>query len=155
MSTTPTTKRHGVSELTDFLKARIEEDEQTAREAQPGPWLIGNAVDPTQPCNVHTFPTVRKVAENLGWLDAEHIARHNPARVRRQVAAARRVLARHKPAGPDRYRQAREELNCEGCGWEGEHADPVTENIDECPELRDLASIYEDAPGWQERWHVS
>lgn len=85
---------------------------------------------------------------------ATHIARHDPAGVLRRVAAGRRVLARHKAAGPSRYRTTREELNCEGCGWEGEHGDPVTENIDNCPELRDLASIWADHDDYPPRWEL-
>jgi hypothetical protein len=82
-------------ELVDFLRARLDEDEALAREAPPGPWHIGNAVDPTQPCNVHTFPGARMVADGLNWLVAEHIARHDPARVLREIASDRALLAEY------------------------------------------------------------
>lgn len=81
-----------MSGLVEFLRARLDEDEALAREAPPGPWLIGNAVDPTQPCSVHTFPGVRFVADGLNWLVAEHIARQNPARVLAEVAVKRRMI---------------------------------------------------------------
>lgn len=42
-----------------FLARCLDDEEQAAGEAQPGPWCVGNAVDPTQPCNVHTFPEAR------------------------------------------------------------------------------------------------
>ncbi|AVH60035.1 MULTISPECIES: DUF6221 family protein [Streptomyces] len=84
-------------ELVDFLRARLDEDEALAREAPKGPWHIGNAVDPTQPCNVHTFPGARPVADGLNWLVAEHIARHDPARVLAEVDVKRQLIARGGP----------------------------------------------------------
>jgi hypothetical protein len=78
--------------LVQFLRARLDEDEALAHEAPPGPWHIGNAVDPTQPCNVHTFPSARLVADGLNWLAAEHIAHHHPARVLAEVEAKRRIV---------------------------------------------------------------
>lgn len=84
-----------MSGLVEFLRARLDEDEALAREAPPGPWHIGNAVDPTQPCSVHTFPGVRLVADGLNWLVAEHIAHHNPARVLAEVEAKRQMLDQH------------------------------------------------------------
>lgn len=81
-----------MDDLVQFLRERLDEDEAMALEAPPGPWHIGNAVDPTQPCHVHTFPGVHMVADGLNWLVAEHIARHNPARVLAEVEARRQVL---------------------------------------------------------------
>lgn len=81
-----------MSGLVEFLWARLDEDEALAREAPPGPWQIGNAVDPTQPCNVNTFPSARLVADGLNWLAAEHIARHNPARVLAEITVKRELI---------------------------------------------------------------
>jgi hypothetical protein len=81
-----------MNELVQFLRDRLDEDEALAREAPPGPWHVGNAVDPTQPCHVHTFPGARLVADGLNWLVAEHIARQHPARVLAEVKAKRRRL---------------------------------------------------------------
>jgi hypothetical protein len=81
-----------VDDLVQFLRARLDEDEALALEAPQGPWHIGNAVDPTKPCNVHTFPGARPVADGLNWLVAEHIARHDPAHVLAEVEAKRRIV---------------------------------------------------------------
>lgn len=141
--------------LVEFLAARLDEDEAIARQAIAPDWEVA----PEDRFRVQVVPAedaagrTSAIAVAVGY-EGNHIARHDPARVLREVAAMRRILVRHKPVGPSRYRTVRDELNCEGCGWEGEHGDPVTENIDECPELRDLASIYEGALGWQERWRV-
>ncbi|MFI2632599.1 DUF6221 family protein [Streptomyces collinus] len=66
------------------------------------------------------------------WL----IAHHDPAAVLRRCEADRRILARHR-LDPDAVRY--EAAMCDGCGTEGEMAYPVTENLNDCPELLDLA----------------
>ncbi|WP_051790082.1 DUF6221 family protein [Streptomyces sp. NRRL S-1022] len=90
-----------MNDLVEFLRARLDEDEALAREAPPGPWHIGNAVDPTQPCHVHTFPGARVVADGLNWLVAEHIAHQHPARVLSEVMAKRKILESVVPSVAD------------------------------------------------------
>lgn len=67
------------------------------------------------------------------------IAHHDPAHVLRRCAADRRVLARHR-LNPDAYWA--DAAMCEGCGDEGELADPRAENLNDCPELLDLAHAH-------------
>ncbi|GAA0720059.1 hypothetical protein Drose_06330 [Dactylosporangium roseum] len=62
----------------DLLRRAASHLYQRAKDAQHGPWHIGNAVDPMRPCNVHTFPGARLVADNVPWLDAEYIATMHP-----------------------------------------------------------------------------
>lgn len=81
-----------IAELADQVRAGLDVDEALALEAPGHRWHIGNAVDPTQPCNVHTFPEAREVADRLNWLVAEHVARHNPERILADVAAKRVLL---------------------------------------------------------------
>lgn len=81
-----------MSDLVERLLAAITEAEKRARDAQDGPWHIGNAVDPTKPCNVHTFPGARRVADEVPWLDAEHIVLHAPDRVLRLCQAHREII---------------------------------------------------------------
>ncbi|WP_060888056.1 DUF6221 family protein [Streptomyces caniscabiei] len=71
----------------------------------------------------------------------EHLmmAMHDPARVLRRCEADRRVLARHR-LNPDAYWA--EAAMCEGCGTEGEMGYPRTENLNDCPELLDLAHAH-------------
>ncbi|MFF2077175.1 DUF6221 family protein [Kitasatospora sp. NPDC058162] len=63
---------------------------------------------------------------------ATHIARHDPARVLREVAAKRRILARHAPgpAGACRHDRNR---------WP-------------CADVRDLLPPYADHPDFHPRW---
>ena len=138
-----------MSDLVEFLKARLEEDEHFARRTRSGEWTF----DELGQLLVNQGQTISKIA-NLGVANfGQHIARHDPARVLRQVAVGRRTLALHSPAQPGRY-DRNDVYECQGCGVEGPNEWAVTENIDECPELRDLASIYEGAPGWRERWRA-
>ncbi len=129
--------------LVQFLRARLDEDEALAREAPAGPWHIGNAVDPTQPCSVHTFPSVRLVADGLNWLVAEHIAHHNPARVLREIDAKRGVV--------DRYEFACKEAAATDIDEEErETRVQVAAAFQSCTLL--LASVYADRPGYREEW---
>lgn len=71
----------------------------------------------------------------------EHLmmAMHDPARVLRRCEAGRRVLARHR-LSPDAYWA--DAAMCEGCGTEGEMGYPRTENLNDCPDLLDLAHAH-------------
>lgn len=79
------------------------------------------------------------VADQVQAGSAGHIALHDPAAVLRRCAADRRILARHR-LNPDAYWA--EAAMCDGCGTEGEMAYPVTENLNGCPELLDLAHAH-------------
>ncbi|MEU3851753.1 hypothetical protein [Streptomyces sp. NPDC029554] len=59
-----------------------------------------------------------------------------PATALRRCEADRKILARHT-LDPDAIWY--EAAMCKGCGTEGEMAYPVTENLNDCPELLDLA----------------
>lgn len=63
------------------------------------------------------------------------------APVLRRCEADRRILARHTvdAARADSWLFA---TACHGCGTEGDCDDPVTENINDCPELLDLAHAH-------------
>jgi hypothetical protein len=58
----------GAGAVVSFLLARISDEETAAREAQPGPWHIGNAVDPTRLCNIHTIRISRELIFLMGRL---------------------------------------------------------------------------------------
>jgi Family of unknown function (DUF6221) len=105
--------------IAEFITARWDEIEAVAREAQPGPWHIGNTVDPTKPANVHTFPGARLVARGVSWLDVEHIACQHPTYVLADIAAKRRQLAEHQAGRVVIYRcQNRDHIQ----GWQCERA---------------------------------
>lgn len=89
--------------LCAFLLARLDEDEQAAKAALPGPWLVGTEHD-------HLLDWVvygqSRWAGHLGQVcnveyghdgadNAAHIARHDPATVLADVAARRRIVEEH------------------------------------------------------------
>ena len=82
-------------ELATFVAARLDEDEAAAKAATPGPWEF-EADDEvfTVHDGEHGDLVGEVVAFTRGWADAngEHIARHDPARVLREVAAKREIL---------------------------------------------------------------
>lgn len=97
----------GVMDLVEFLTARLDEDEQVARSAEGGTWSwrqgYGDMCDDpecrygqlmsesggslTLLMDVHGYDVHRD------WEGAEHIARHDPARVLREVEAKRAILS--------------------------------------------------------------
>jgi hypothetical protein len=145
-----------VNDLIEFLRARIDEDAEVAASADDGPWWVedtsprhwGEERDAEVACSQGKVAMLGY--DRSGGVNAEHIARHDPARVLREVEAKRRVLDRHH-AGV-RYEHDRHVRQCIGCGTEGEFDDPVTEDINDCPELRDMASIYADHPDYRPEW---
>lgn len=135
----------------DFIKARMGEDEQVARAAlavAPTPWTREYNEDGNDrwldihAANEETVVETESGANGPSIPVAEHIAHNDPARVLRETEAKLRIMARHKPGNAELYGWAPNW--CEGCGYEGEASDPRTEDIDDCPEIRDLASTWAD-----------
>lgn len=118
--------------ITDFLRARLDEDEQTARGAEAPQW-----VSYEQDCDVHVGgrpdgPHVALLGRS-SWEgvvgNAAHIARHDPARVLREVKAKRRVIGR---------------LNS--------HAAVMGEDEMHRDVLSILAAVYADHPDYNPDW---
>jgi Family of unknown function (DUF6221) len=139
-------------DLAAFIAARLDEDEAAATEAAreecpewrrryPNPGLYEGTTDISDINGT--------IVARAGTPIAAHIARHDPARGLREVAAKRRVLERHRPVGgnPSYWAQA-----CAGCGTEGYCDDPVTAKMSDCPELRDMAAIWDAHPDYRQEW---
>src|SRR6266702_4239538 len=87
-------------DLAAFWAARLDEDEAAANAARAGPWRYdGSAVIAATGLNVTPAGAHHSIHED----DAAHIARHDPARVLREVAADRRIMDRHTPRLLDRW----------------------------------------------------
>lgn len=89
-----------IEELIAFLRARLDEDEQWALECGGAPWSA------PIPGMVHV--DAKAIADNklalgkLGYVatvlheeDRRHIARHDPARILREVESKRRIIDQH------------------------------------------------------------
>jgi len=135
----------------EFITARLGEDEAAAGE--PRTWAVSHhdCSEPAwDPCTVQPCPEAVECAEGRCYhravrgsdgmiiydegghteAEAEHVARHDPARVLRQVQAMREILGEHQQkaniAGEWCY-------NCGSLTWP-------------CANVRSAASIWSDHP---------
>lgn len=123
--------------LTEFLLARIAEDEAWAREAAPSPWSAYDSVteDGWPLFNYGDFgwsvhgPGVETEDSQQGRATAGHIARHDPARVLAECGAKRRMVRLHSP-----HQLTADDVPCET--------------------LRALALPYADYPDFNPDWNV-
>jgi len=140
--------------ITEFLTARLDEDEATAKATAPSgsryQWRVDVQTDDDERivgyC-VISDPDVSGVAgawgleRGTGQQVAVHIALHDPARVLREVEAGRKILAEHVPV----RHQGR--LMCATC--------LAACTFWPCPTLLALAAVHRDHPDWREDWLVT
>lgn len=81
-----------MSNLVEFLLARITEDEETAQAASEAPWT-SEAWEGHINVNVEGHDWT--VASSVNRTDGAHIARWDPDRVLAECAAKRKVIAMH------------------------------------------------------------
>lgn len=173
----------GMTDIAQFLAARLDEDEAAAvRAARPEPWVkpqpsrpdwyvqfwaderdrAAVVADPES----SAYPIVATLGydgndeadEELAEGRVEHIARHDPARVLAEVAAKRRIVELHTSGSYRTY-------HCDNGDhiqeWQCERAkEPYTEHrycevcSHECVELPLLAAPYADHPDFDPSWRV-
>jgi hypothetical protein len=118
-----TRRRYGqVSDLVAFLNARLDEDEAAARAAAGAPWLPDIGTDAV----------------------AEHIARHDPARVLREIAAKRAIVDFYVEP-PNGFLTGIAEAVGDSEGGSGRTPRPLT--VIEAVAL-DLADVWSDHPDY-------
>lgn len=123
--TTPGERGEHVSDLVTFLQARLDEDEQAAREAARQHERAVAAFKVGRPTDMEDLPgetaadwsggsdedgqgyfrqavwagegiaTICEMRDEQDWASPVHIARHDPTRVLAEVAAKRRILELH------------------------------------------------------------
>ena len=140
--------------LVQFLRACLDEDEQAARAAaEPEQWAKTNRTpqpnwsvqywtDPDRAAVVAEGSSACPVVVTTQGMDeadtevrADHIARHDPARVLREVEAKRQIIAEH-----DVYaRKLADRMDCQSLDFP-------------CKTLRLLALPYADHPDYQPEW---
>jgi hypothetical protein len=141
--------------ITEFLEARIAEDEALARAAGKrslewrsfGRSVYGGTIyepsieDGDEPDDgygsIHIVYDEGSPHED----EAAHIARHDPARVLAECAAKRAIINEHQtvPTAP-----GRPDTTCAGCG--------LAFNARPCPTLAHLATVYTSHPDYQQEW---
>jgi len=150
-------------DLLEFIEARLRDEESEALAATPGPWRW---VDPggryKQALTGADGELVAPIAVGDVYpskYDAAFIARHDPARVLRDIQAKRRLLAEHervllhKGAGADHFVTA---WVCRTCGGSDASYDDGTPCMRAakypCRTLRLLALPFADHPGYDPSW---
>lgn len=134
--------------IVEFLEARIAEDEAVAKAARPGPWRYEPGCSSGPRVSLTDF---LMVPEDVGapcndmipYLDSRHIARQDPARILREVAAKRAVITQSREA--DEYYAH--------MSGNGRIASMAAGNVNACAAiLKALASVYDDHPDFSEEW---
>jgi hypothetical protein len=128
-------------DLVAFITARLDEDEATALDAlhpdavSPGVWMTEHHGDDPPTCHIAEDRAGHywSVAHDVFVPNAEHIARHDPARVLREVAAKRRILAAAAEYSPELEH-----------GDNGEWAFDLV--------VRELAAAWSDHPDYRAEW---
>ncbi len=149
-----------MTDLAAFLTARLNVEQQLAEDAavraaqwntaEPSPSAWGDEERPAQ-ILADGKPIITFGIEYGAPLAVDHVAYWDPARVLAEIAAKRRVLARHQRMGSV-YRDALVPDACEGCGLdEGEWN---VADINECPELLDLAAPFSGHEDFDESWRT-
>lgn len=129
--------------LAEFLKARLDEDEQAARDAGADTWTASDSGLYHEDASTQPGPFA---VDGYGYLGAEgiHIARHDPARVLREVEAKRRIMALHTiRSGTGGDWDTDPAAICNECG-----------GLYPCETLELLALPYADHPDYREEWRV-
>ena len=169
-----------MDDLVTWLTAQLDDDERVARAATAGPWrhspdkhwrkpgtawfeeaVFAGATGASATCVAGTGET----GDRQSMADAEHIARHDPARVLRDVEVKRQILDIHgiiwRSIGwlerdGDVLDEAYEELPvCVACV--AKHSSFPTRDavpVGPCRYVRLLASPYSDRPGYREEWKL-
>ena len=120
--------------LTDFLIARITEDEAGAKAAVLGHW---DAIEGPSGDWWVEHAHLADIALDLHGENARHIARHDPARVLAECEAKRRIL--------------------ESSSAKATALDRITPGVgavlaNAAWDLRNIAAVYADHPDYREEW---
>lgn len=153
--------------ITEFLLARIAEDEAVAQRVRGtafGEWQFvpdpdGRLGGYVAPGGAYPSPATAIANDwsgrqiGAGYVSvAEHIARHDPARVLAECEAKQRIVALHRQAEGPNYRGTE---CCARCTADGEYPaddDYTDEQNWPCPTLRALAAVYADHEDYREEW---
>ena len=168
-----------MSDLVEFVKARVDEEEEAARAAshggrwryEPGDsvgawmlydehWSIASVT--TYDTEGYDYSARMPAFRNPGYVDPDangrHIARHDPARALREVEAKRRILELHTPQdyGHITYADGHTVVTdwaCYTCRTGEMDSDGAIEpDPAPCDTLRALASIWSTHSDFNEEW---
>lgn len=157
--------------ITEFLEARIAEDEAAARAAKPAPWYVDDEeqtvrareyageimFDRSTECRAEWAETFKR--------DAEFIARHDPARVLAECAAKRAIIKQHEewPVLVEKKPEFREDATdpqnmayrvTQEMAWltEREYVKRFGVEAPTTNMILALATVYADHPDYRQEW---
>ncbi|MFC9286539.1 DUF6221 family protein [Streptomyces sp. NPDC057052] len=151
-----------VEDLTQWLRAQLDEDERIARAATRGPWVQSGIGDYGWTVDFgHPGSGVETADTDQGLADADFIAAHNPARVLREVETDRELLAEYERVMTAHEAHQREAARLDEQGDD----DPIRRaalrrEADYLPAMLHVlerwakrkAAVYADRPGYREEW---
>lgn len=130
--------------LTEFLLARIAEDEAWAKALMGERWFQGSSSRRDMPKRGLYLRGGETHLVDLWDANASaHIARHDPARVLAECEAKRRIVHQHG---------AGEGHECPDGFMDSAETDPHTGWENDCQTLKFLALPYADHPDYREEW---
>ncbi|MCG5464206.1 DUF6221 family protein [Micromonospora sp. MED01] len=126
-----------------WLTAQLDDDERVARAAADcGPeWRFSEGAIYPSDVDRHPGALIHGGYDYLDDQYGEHIARHDPARVLRRVAAGRKILAKYQGALMQEPKRPDDQVNR---GYLIAMSQAVSA----------LTTEYDDRPGYQEGWRV-
>lgn len=133
-----------MDDLIAFVTARLDEDEATAREAV-GLTECWIAEEPA--IGVVLVDGEPLIEGHITGLTA-HIARHDPARVLREVAAKRGILAEHQHEKVE-YPAGGHPFGCGLCEYDREYG---MNGDGWCKTVRLVAAAWSDHPDYRQEW---
>jgi hypothetical protein len=141
--------------LTEFLRARLDDDERIATHDGV---LAGDEWHVMEPLPGRVTAEVLRIGGTVAKAehhDAQHMARWDPKRALAEVDAKRRMLALHEPRVTSVSDFEYHEPNVTVCTACSLKMDPVGQDEHErhpCPTLRLLALPFADHPDYDESW---
>ena len=140
-----------MDELTGFITARLDEDEAVAKAAAgDGPeWTVRS--HPADSAMIRDNEGLVLIYDEGTPTDKEaaHIARHDPARVLREVEAKRAIATMHQPYDCMEPKGQR----CHRCASDKAYkSGAAIHEAWPCPTLRALAAAWSDHPDYRPEW---
>lgn len=147
--------------ITEFLEARIAEDEAAANNATGARWVVLPGVNASlvnidathvrdEKWKYGRFGHIATTSHDAGY--AEHIARHDPARVLAECAAKRAITELHgRPVRDEGWKSgaANDHLWCGSCGSIDDSPEPYP-----CDTVKAIAAVYKDHPDYRQEWAI-
>lgn len=123
-----------------FVKARLDEDEAAANAGARRVGMPWRAEPQADTPGGLVIDELGLVGSTGGRYAAEHIARHDPARVLREIAAKRAIV--------DAYQQGRDLLADNRQSWDLVRAAVGAQRV----VVHQLAAIWSDHPDYRQEW---